>query len=73
MMKKIYLCVDWESRNIGVSTKKDWDEYKKYLKEENKCGEYKDGDSVEIYNEEDEDSSDSMVELKVDDRYYLVD
>jgi hypothetical protein len=43
------------------------------LKEENKCGEYKDGDSVEIYNEEDEDSSDSMVELKVDDRYYLVD
>ena len=72
-MKKIYLCVDWESRSIGVSTKKDWDEYKKYLKEENKCGEYKDGDNVEIYNEEDEDSSDSMVELKVDDRYYLVD
>ena len=73
MMKRIYLCVDWESRSIGVSTKKDWDEYKEYLKGENKCGEYKGVDSIEIYDEKNEDSGGGMVELKVDDRYYLVD
>ena len=65
MMKKIYLSVDWISRSIGVSTKKDWEEYREYLVEEKKCGEYKDGDSFEIYNEDDEESGDGMVELKI--------
>lgn len=73
MKKKLYLVVDWESRSIGISTKKDWDEYKKYLEEENKCGVYEDGDSVEIYNEGDEESNDGMIELKVDVNYNLVD
>ena len=41
-MKKIYLSVDWISRSISVSTKKEWEEYKEYLVEESKCGEYKD-------------------------------
>ena len=36
MKKKIYLSVDWDSRSISVSTKKDWEEYKEYLKEEGK-------------------------------------
>ena len=44
-MKKIYLSVDWDSRSISVSTKKDWEEYREYLVEEKKCGEYKDGGS----------------------------
>jgi len=65
MMKKIYLSVDWISRSISVSTKKEWEEYKEYLVEESKCGEYKDGDSFEIYNEDDEESGDGMVELKI--------
>ena len=64
-MKKIYLSVDWISRSISVSTKKEWEEYKGYLVEEGKCGEYKDGDSFEIYNEDDEESGDGMVELKI--------
>ena len=62
-MKKIYLSVDWDSRSISVSTKKVWEEYREYLVEESKCGEYKDGDSFEIYNEGDEESGDGMVEL----------
>ena len=65
MKKKIYLSVDWDSRSISVSTKNDWEEYKEYLKEEKKCGEYEDGDSFEIYNEGDEESGDGMVELKI--------
>ena len=65
MKKKIYLSVDWISRSISVSTKKEWEEYKGYLVEESKCGEYKDGDSFEIYNEDDEESGDGMVELKI--------
>ena len=32
MMKKIYLSVDWISRSISVSTKKDWVERKLYCK-----------------------------------------
>ena len=32
------------------------EEYREYLVEEKKCGEYKDGDSFEIYNEGDEES-----------------
>ena len=28
MMKEIYLSVDWDSRSISVSTKKDWEEYR---------------------------------------------
>ena len=39
-------------------------EYKEYLKEEGKCGVYREGNSLEIYNE-DEDSSDGMVVLKI--------
>ena len=27
-MKKIYLSVDWDSRSISVSTKKDWASYR---------------------------------------------
>ena len=47
MKKKIYLSVDWDSRSISVSTKNDWDEYKEYLKEEGKCGVYREGNSLE--------------------------
>ena len=39
--------------------------YREYLVEESKCGEYKDGDSFEIYNGGDEESGDGMVELKI--------
>ena len=42
-----------------------WEEYREYLVEESKCGEYKDGDSFEIYNEGDEESGDGMVGLKI--------
>ena len=68
MMKKIYLSIDWESRSIEVTNKESWEEYKKYLVEENKCGEYKDGDSFEIYDEDDVDNSSGMVELKIDEK-----
>ena len=45
--------VELESNNIesGNGKVKDWEEYKEYLKDEKKCGEYEDGDSFEIYNE----------------------
>ena len=68
MMKKLYLSIDWESRSIEVTNKESWEDYKKYLVEENKCGEYKDGDSFEIYDEDDVDNSSGMVELKIDEK-----
>ena len=68
MMKKLYLNVDWESRSIGVSSKESWEEYKKYLEGEDKCEVYEDGDSIEIYDGSDRDSSDGMVELKIDEK-----
>ena len=68
MMKKLYLSIDWESRSIEVTNKESWEEYKKYLVEEGKCGEYKDGDSFEIYDEDDEDNNSGMVELKIDEK-----
>ena len=68
MMKKLYLSIDWESRSIEVTNKESWEEYKKYLEGEDKCGTYKDGDSFEIYDESDGDSSDGMVELKIDEK-----
>lgn len=68
MMKKLYLSIDWESRSIEVSSKESWEDYKKYLVEENKCGEYKDGDSFEIYDEDDVDNSSGMVELKIEEK-----
>jgi len=68
MMKKIYLSIDWESRSIEVTNKESWEEYKKYLVEEGRCGEYKDGDSFEIYDEDDEDNNSGMVELKIDEK-----
>jgi len=64
MKKKSTFESEWDSRSISVSTKNDWDEYKEYLKEEGKCGVYREGNSLEIYNE-DEDSSDGMVVLKI--------
>ncbi len=70
-MKKLYLCVDWESRSIGVSTKKDWEEYKLYLVGENNCGVYEDGDSIEIYDESNEDVGGSMVELTLPENFEL--
>ena len=36
--------------------------------EENICGENKDGNSLEIYNESDEDEGDSMVELEIEEK-----
>ena len=67
-MKKLSLSIDWESRSIEVTNKESWEDYKKYLVEENKCGEYKDGDSFEIYDEDDVDNSSGMVELKIDEK-----
>jgi len=68
MKKKIYLNVDWESRSIGVSSKESWEEYKKYLEGEDKCEVYVNGDSIEIYDGSDRDSSDGMVELKIEEK-----
>ena len=67
-MKKLSLSIDWESRSIEVTNKESWEDYKKYLVEENKCGEYKDGDSFEIYDEDDVNNSSGMVELKIDEK-----
>ena len=46
MMKKIYLNIDWMSRSVSVSDKEGFEDWKKYLVEENKCGENKDMDSL---------------------------
>ena len=57
--------IDWSILKELWKLIKEWEEYKEYLVEESKCGEYKDGDSFEIYNEDDEESGDGMVELKI--------
>ena len=68
MMKKIYLNIDWMSRSVSVSDKEGFEDWRKYLVEENICGENKDGNSLEIYNESDEDEGDSMVELEIEEK-----
>jgi predicted secreted protein len=68
MMKKIYLSIDWNSRNICVTNKKSFEEWREYLKGENNCGVYENEESLEIYDESNEDESDSIVELKVDEK-----
>ena len=41
-MKKIYLNIDWMSRSVSVSDKEGFEDWRKYLVEENADGRYPD-------------------------------
>ena len=58
------MSVDWDSRSIGVSTKKDWEEYREYLVEENSewdkdCLDKESIEFIEHYNDDGDGGSNS--------------